>query len=212
MPPKRRRREETVSDSGSDVVFLHRPTATTLLPEVMQNIEQLKTKRARGRKKITEQFDAYAAKKKKDIDSHYASRAEQRSSEAKDLLTRYAEALEKRASIEKSIEEIVLNARENLRELSIVLGAAYSGRQRQTGSAIGSFASTTLTSPKGAAAPAAVADSGSVPEKRGLDMQSKSHIDRNEEHTHAGNPAFARGVKTQYGKRRRESVFDRILW
>ncbi|KAI1431007.1 hypothetical protein GGR50DRAFT_698420 [Xylaria sp. CBS 124048] len=216
MPPKRKRKDETPSDSESqsesesDVVSLSRPTATALLPELMQNIERLKSRRDRLRKTITKEFDAYAAGKKNDIGARYASKAEQRSSEAKDLLTRYAVALERRASIEKSIEGLVLNAREDVRELAIVLEAAYSGRRQQTNAAIGSFASPTLASAKGAA-PTAVTTSGLSAKQSAFGTQGEYRIDGDEKEARAGNSVSDSNTQPQFG-RPRGNFFDRILW
>ncbi|KAI1824472.1 hypothetical protein F4861DRAFT_255095 [Xylaria intraflava] len=211
MPPKRKRNDYTVSESESDDVSLHRPTAMTLLPQVMQNIERLKARRDRFRKNITEQFDAFAAGKKKSIEAHYASKTEQRSSEARDLLTRYAEALKQRAAIEKSIEEIVLNAREDLRELTVVLEAAYSGRHQQANAAISSFTPTTLASAEDAA-PATIMDPGAAAEKNVLEMCSESRSDKDAKETRADDPDCARETEHLYRKRPKESIFDRILW
>ncbi|KAI1192303.1 hypothetical protein F5X97DRAFT_341172 [Nemania serpens] len=210
MPPKRKQSDDILSGSESDIVLVspRRPAATTLLPEVMQNIERLKTKRGNGRKKIAAGFKAYIDGMKNEIEDHYTTEDKKRSTEVKTLLTRYAEALEKRASIEKSIEEIVLNSREDLRELTIVLEAAYSGRQQQSTAAAGSFASigsvpaktstTHLQSPT---------DNGTV------DMQSKAWSNKagKENRTPDGNPAYARGSKP-WNEQRGGSVFDQFSW
>ncbi|KAJ8124080.1 hypothetical protein ONZ43_g116 [Nemania bipapillata] len=99
----------------------------------------LRTRRDGGRKKINAGYDAYISAKKKEIGEQYAAETKKRSTEAKALLTRYVEALEQRASIEKSIEELVVKAREDLEDLAIILEATYSGRQQQCAAAVGSF-------------------------------------------------------------------------
>ncbi|TGJ79391.1 hypothetical protein E0Z10_g9381 [Xylaria hypoxylon] len=143
MPPKRKRRDDVASDSEeSDIVSLCRPTATALLPA-----ETLKTKRDRGRKDIAANFDAYAAGKKKAIANHYASEAENRSTEAKALLTLYAEVIARRASIERSIKKLVSNSKSDRDELTILLKAVYTGRRGQLDTATGSIAPI---KPKGA--------------------------------------------------------------
>ncbi|KAI0107612.1 hypothetical protein GGR51DRAFT_559418 [Nemania sp. FL0031] len=214
MPPKRKPLSlEISSDSDSDVVVLQRPTATTVLPEVMRNIETLKAKREAGRKKISASFDAYITRRMKEIEDYYSSETQKRwvdltmrhvpssayktswlASEAKALLTRYAEALEQRAAIEKSIEDLALDARDELQQLMTVLEAAYTGRQRQFKAAVGSFASlepVMLKSP--------------APDKGAVDIQGEDQADE------AGK-SHARETKRQNEDQGREYIFDRILW
>jgi hypothetical protein len=196
--------------------------------------EKFKAKRDRDRKQVSKSFNAYIAAEKKEIENHYASKAEERqvyspihtvsqlwppfylvykrnmrdhrkltrschrSAEAKDLLARYAEALEQRAAIEKSIEEVVSNAREDLKELTIVLEAAYSGRHEQVRAAVGSFASIAPVRTKGAitANPSIALDEGVERQKRPL----------------AGDPAYATDVAGQYEKEYGENFMDHISW
>ncbi|KAJ8133501.1 hypothetical protein O1611_g123 [Lasiodiplodia mahajangana] len=196
MAPKRKPVSlEISSDSDSDVVVRQPPTATTALPEVMRNIEMLKAKREAGRKKISAGFDAYIAGKKNEVEAHYTSKTKKRTSEVKELLTRYAEALEQRAAIEKSIEELVLDARDELQQLMIVLEAAYTGRQGQLKAATGSFAS--LLEPVMVKTPA--------PDKDDANMQDEGRADK------AGRN-YAGDSKYQKENQGREDIFDRISW
>lgn len=204
MPPKRKQRDDIVSGSESDAVPPRRPTATTLLPEVMQNIEKLKIKRDSSRKKITMGFDAYVNELKKRIEVHCTAEAKKRSTEAKALLARYIEALEKQASIERSIELIVLNSNEDLKGLGMVLEAAFSGRQQQSRAAVGSF---TPDEPMSA--------EGTVPKPHGNADKSISGVQgdvsingvRKEGYGDNGCAHDDREAGGQGG-----SIFDRISW
>ncbi|KAI1131734.1 hypothetical protein F5Y10DRAFT_232958 [Nemania abortiva] len=191
MPPKRKPQDDISSGSESDPVVLQRPTVTEILPKVMQNIEMLTAKRDRGRKKISAGFDTYIAGRKKEIEERYTSEARKRSTEAKTLLTRYVEALEERASIEKSIEEMALDAREDLQELMIILEAAYSGRQQQCKAAAGSFASLEPVPAKGAAV------NKVTPDMRDEIRAGKDYIG---------------DTKRQDENQGRDYIFDEILW
>ncbi|KAI3323367.1 hypothetical protein HD806DRAFT_496390 [Xylariaceae sp. AK1471] len=198
MPPKRRLNMGSGSEE-SNMESKRRSNVTALIPEAMQNIEKLKAKRDRDRREISKSFDAHIAGEKKGIENHYASKAKQKSAEAKDLLARYAEALEQRASIEKSIEEVVLNAREDLKELTIMLEAAYSGRYEQTRAAVGLFASVAPVTAKGVATaniPGSATDKSAGKEGRTL----------------AGDSVYARDSAGQYEKERPENFLDQISW
>ncbi|KAI0873475.1 hypothetical protein GGS24DRAFT_463596 [Hypoxylon argillaceum] len=194
MPPKRKSQDEISSGSESEVVIIQRPSAAVLLPEVMRNIEMLKSRREGSRKKINAGFNAYIAAMKKEIGEHYAAQATKRSAEAKSLLTHYVEALEQRASIEKSIEELVMDARQDLKELAIVLEAAYSGRQEQCNAAAGSFASIEPVSVKDATV-----------DKSVFDMQTNTQTNKTDEN-------FISEAKPQNGEQERDNIFDQISW
>ncbi|KAI8954814.1 hypothetical protein F4801DRAFT_531705 [Xylaria longipes] len=199
MPPKRKHQVTVSSDSESDMVSLRRPKETAILPTIMRNIEMLKVKREDNRKGITAKFDAYISKKKKEIEDHYASEAKKKSAELKDLLTRYAHALEQRASIEKSIEDIVLNTRQGLNELSVVLEAAYSGRQQQTHAAAGSFSSIAPVPAK-----STVSANPTNPLATTTNIRNRAQADKGEKEGGGRNGDLAYAGK--------ENVFDQILW
>ncbi|KAI0486336.1 hypothetical protein F4859DRAFT_365600 [Xylaria cf. heliscus] len=197
MPPKRKDQVTIVSDSESDTVSLRRPKKTALLPAIMRNIEMLKSKREGSRKDIAAKFNAYAAEKEKEIRNYYASEAKKRSAELKGLLTRYTQALEQRASIEKSIEDIVLDSAHELEALNIFLKAAYTGRQQQSHAAAGLFSSI---------APVPVKSTTSVnptnPRATTI-IQNQARADRGEE------GCYRNKDHTNEGK---ENVLDRISW
>ncbi|KAI1111337.1 hypothetical protein F5Y14DRAFT_425597 [Nemania sp. NC0429] len=211
MPPKRKQRDEIISDGEPDVVLVppRGPNIAALLPEVMQNIETLKFKRDSGRKKITAGFRAYLDEVRNEIKEYYASEAKKRSAEVSTLLTRYAETLEKQASIEKSIEEIVRNSRDDLRELTMVLKAAYSGRQQQSAAATGSFASIIESVPVKTcpAGPPSPGGNGA------LNMQSKAWTSKASMERYAldGNSTNVRDSKHR-NEQQGGSVFDQITW
>ncbi|KAI0450606.1 hypothetical protein F5B21DRAFT_490278 [Xylaria acuta] len=156
--------------------------------------EKIKAKRNDGFRGIAAKFDAYTSKKEKEIEDHYASEAKKKSAELKDLLTRYALALEQRASIEKSIEEIVLDTRKDINELSVLLKTAYSGRQQKSHAAAGSFSSIAPVPARG------TASANPTNPRAAANMQNKAQADRSEEesrdHVYAG----------------KENVFDQISW
>ncbi|KAI1176843.1 hypothetical protein F4777DRAFT_235341 [Nemania sp. FL0916] len=211
MPPKRKPKQDSVSNSDeSDVVSPPRPTATTVLPEVMRNIELLKMKRDRDRKKIAAGFDAYITGLKNEIADRYDSEAKKRETGTKALLKRYVEALEKRASIEKSIESIVLDSGEDLKGLAIILEAAYSGRQKQFAAAKGSFASiepAQTTSVGASAHLGATTQSSSV-------AQGDPWLSKGEKADYAHNNRSEDVRNTKHGDRERgrDDVFAQILW
>ncbi|KAI1739271.1 hypothetical protein F4680DRAFT_141367 [Xylaria scruposa] len=198
MPPKRKHQVTIGSDSGSDIASLRRPKETAVLPAIMRNIEMLKARRDKSRKEITAKFDAYISKKKKEIEDCHASKANKRSTELKDLLSHYIQALEKQASIEKSIEDIVLQTRDHLNELNMVLDAAYSGRQQRSHAAAGSFSSI-VPAPTKSTAPA----NPTVP-RVATNMQNEGQADGGEKEgrIRKGDPNYA-------GK---ENVFDQFTW
>ncbi|KAI0863241.1 hypothetical protein F4860DRAFT_469208 [Xylaria cubensis] len=160
--------------------------------------EMLKAKRDRNRKDITAKFDAYTSKKKKDIEDCHASEAKKKSAELKDLLSRYLQALENRASIEKAIEDVVLQTRDHLNELNLVLDAAYSGRQQRSHAAAGSFSSIVPapTKPTVSANP--------MNPHVSTNMQNKAQIDGGEKEGRVCNGDLAYAEK--------ENVFDQITW
>lgn len=100
------------------------------------------------------------------------------------------------------------NSREDLRELTIVLEAAYSGRQQQATAAAGLFASIVPVPAKPAATelPSPIEDGTSG-------MQSKAWTNKvgKEIHTPNGDPAYAKDSKRRH-QQRGESVFDQISW
>ncbi|GAP83367.2 hypothetical protein SAMD00023353_0202820 [Rosellinia necatrix] len=217
MPPKRKQRDEIASDSGSepDKVSLRRPTAATLLPEVLQNIDMLKAKRDRGRKDITAELNTYVTRMKKRIGDRFVEEAKQRSAEAKALLNRYIDALERRAAIEKSIEDIVLNTHEDLKGLSIVFEAAYSGRQQQSKAAVGSFAPIDPIDPVPAKelTSAPTADSPDATGKGVSDMRDpvQSNKDGKDERAGDNNSTHDKEDGHQIGERP-EDIFGQISW
>ncbi|KAI0547468.1 hypothetical protein F4679DRAFT_365218 [Xylaria curta] len=198
MPPKRKHQVTISSDSGSDIVSRRRPKETALLPAIMRNIEILKAMRDKSRKNITAKFDAYTSKMKKQIDDCHASEAKEKSTKFKDLLNRYIQAVEKQASIEKSIEHVVLQTRDHLNELNMVLGAAYSGRQQISHAAAGSFSSIVHAPTKSTASA-----NPTIP-RVATNMQNKGQADGGEKEGRArkGDPDYA-------GK---ENVFDQFTW
>ncbi|KAI1756593.1 hypothetical protein F4782DRAFT_273237 [Xylaria castorea] len=198
MPSKRKHQVTISSDSESDIVSLRRPKETTVLPAIMRNIEMLKAKRDDSRKDITAKFNTYTSRKKKEIEDYHASKARKKSAERKDLLTRYIQALEQRASIEKSIEDIVLQTRDYLNELNLVLNAAYSGRQQKLHAATGSFSSIAPAPEK------PTASANPTNSRAATNMQNKARVDRGEKEGRACN-----GDHAYVGK---ENVFDQITW
>ncbi|KAI0404901.1 hypothetical protein F4802DRAFT_216064 [Xylaria palmicola] len=192
MPPKRKRREDISSDSEPNASSLRRPSAMSLLPDVMRNIEALKERRNKDRKKIAAELQTHVAGKKKSIRDHYVSETKKRSAETKDLLLRYCQALEQQVSIEKSIEEIVVTSREDLKELEIVLEAAYTGRQQQSRTPIGSFASSSAPGPAAKrVVPAAHSDFCGATDKDSVEIRNGAWVGRDGKDGRArdGNPA-----------------------
>ncbi|KAI8635397.1 hypothetical protein F5Y19DRAFT_10547 [Xylariaceae sp. FL1651] len=159
MPRKRRLADD--EDSESDIEPQRRSTTTALIPRAMHNIQNLKAKRDKVRRDIAKEFDTYLTKKKKDVEHHYAAEAEHRTAQIADLLNKYTAALDQRVAIEKSINGLVDEAREDLKELTMFIGAAYSGRQESAAKAVSSLTFTTSIPAKDSAH-AATTGSGKV--------------------------------------------------
>lgn len=102
----------------------------------------------------------------------------------------------------------MLDSREDLRELTIVLEAAYSGRQQQSTAAAGSFTSMVSvpmnTSTTHLCSPI---------EDPNFSMQNQAWTSKagKENRTPNGDPTYARGPK-HLDEQRGESVFDQISW
>ncbi|KAI1488837.1 hypothetical protein F5X96DRAFT_684660 [Biscogniauxia mediterranea] len=121
--------------SDSDAEASSDLSSSSTIPQAMQKIGKLKSKRASIQRSITQDHVARLAALRRRIETHYQREAQRTASLSSQRLARLVAALERRRECEARIEARVAALREDCAHVAMLLGALYEGRRRRAAKA-----------------------------------------------------------------------------